>query len=144
MKFPTALILFSILSISGCARAAPGCGDEAVMYSIDEDGRKVELVLSSTAMLGTKEWVPGRGEPPLSISKATQLAKDWAKKRYSRFDRVDIDQIALVRFTCSTVSNRWYYRFDFTPVIDGSHSFGSGNWAAVLMDGTVIGTRIAK
>ena len=87
----------------------------------------------------TNAWTPESGEPPLSFTKAYSLAKSWAKEHYSRYDDARIKEIALKQYGCSTVKDRWYYEISITPMIDGNELWGGGNWAAILMDGTVIG-----
>jgi hypothetical protein len=127
-----------LLAVTGCSRAEPGCGEHAVYGTTDQQGRKVELVLSSAAVEKGPSWSPGESEPPLSISKASRIALEWAKRKYSRYDTVEIREIVLVPYSCSIAQNRWYYRFEFTPVMDGNRMYGVDNFAAVLMDGSVV------
>ncbi|MCP5014606.1 MAG: hypothetical protein GY938_04905 [Ketobacter sp.] len=76
----------------------------------------------------------------MSISEAHRLVMEWSKTEYSKYDSVGVRSIELSTYGCSAVNNRWYYRFDLKPVFDGNEVWGAGNWAAVLMDGTVIGS----
>lgn len=121
--------------------SAIACGEHPVMSTTKDDGAKVGIFLSSSAVEQTTHWQPDEGEPPLSISDAYRLVKEWAEHEYSRYDTVRIDSITLREYGCSTVRNRWYYLLDIRPVIDGNELFGSGDWAAVLFDRTVIGPR---
>ena len=130
---------FGLLAVAGCSRAESGCGKHSVYGTTDEQGRKVELVLDSSAVERGPTWTPGAKEPPLSIAKASRIALDWAKRKYARYDTVEIREIVLVPYSCSAAQDRWYYRFEFTPVIDGNRTYGMGNFAAVLMDGSVVG-----
>ena len=79
------------------------------------------------------------GEPPLSVSQAYKRVQQWAKSEYSRYDSVGVREIAISEFSCSLVEDIWYYRIDLVPVFDGNEIWGGGNFAAVLMDGTVVG-----
>lgn len=115
------------------------CGRMAVHSVIIDDGKKLSLFMSEEQFDPTLEWSPGQGEPPLSISKATKLALDWAKNKYSRFDSVGIWSIAMYRYSCFTSKEHWFYIFNFQPIIEGAKLFGGAHFAAVLMDGTVIG-----
>jgi hypothetical protein len=115
-----------------------GCGSTPVV-STEDKGRRIELVLDGAAVAKTPTWTPTKGEPPLSVSKAAAVALAWAKVRYKRYDSVEITELSLKEFSCSSVSDRWYYQVEFAPIMDGNRLFGSGNWAAVLMDGTVVG-----
>lgn len=116
------------------------CGDSAVLSTTKRDGTKVGLVITSEQIDNGIKWNPEQGEPPLSISQVHRKVQDWAKTEYSRYDRVEIREIALTKLGCSLVEDYWYYRADLIPIFDGNQMWGSGNWAAVLMDGTVIGT----
>ena len=95
-------------------------------------------------MTKTPKWSPGEGEPPLPISQVVAIATKWAKGKYTRYDSVKIRSIDLDERGCGSLKGHWYYIVNFTPVIDGNAVFGSGNFAAVLMDGTVIGPQVVK
>jgi hypothetical protein len=113
-------------------------GEHPVLRTEKEDGTKIGLFISFDQIKATKKWSPEEGEPPLSISDAYSIVKDWGKKEYARYDSVEIRELKLAQHGCSLFSNSWYYVVDFTPVLDGNKLWGSGNWVAVLMDGTVI------
>jgi hypothetical protein len=112
--------------------------------TLPDGGGKNELVIDSSKVEKTPQWTPGVGEPPLMIGKATSIALSWGKKHFSRFDGVEIDRISLADSSCSGEGKKWYYIFEFTPVMAGNRMFGSGNWLAVLMDGSIIETQITK
>ena len=114
------------------------------MSGTKDDGTRVELIVDSALVEKTPAWHPGQGEPPLSLARAIEIGAAWGKDRYKRFDSVEIREISLRSMGCSALRDRWYYVVDFTPVMDGNRMFGSFNWAAVLFDGTVIGTTEAK
>ena len=75
----------------------------------------------------------------MSVSEAFRKVQAWSETEYARYDSVSVREIALTKLSCSWVQDLWYYRIDLIPVFDGNQIWGSGNFAAVLMDGTVIG-----
>jgi hypothetical protein len=115
------------------------CGSHPMLTITKEDGSKVGLVISPDQVSNTPEWTPAMGEPPLALSKAVQLAEQWAKNEYKRYDGVQVRSINLGEYGCPAQKGHWYYTVYFAPVIDGNVLFGSGYFAAVLMNGTVVG-----
>ena len=140
MRF-TKILLVSVFLAAGANAAFACSSDRPVLSTEKDDGTKVGLFISTTQIEAAPEWNPEDGEPPLSISTAYRLVKDWGNQEYARYDSVEVQGLRLTAYGCSRVSNRWYYVIDLAPVIDGNKLWGSGNWAAVLMDGTVIGPR---
>lgn len=120
---------------------ACGDGEYPVMSTHKEDGTKIGLFISQAQMEQTQTWSPENSEPPLNVSAAYQMAMNWGRQQYTRYDGVKVREISIKKYGCSLVSNRWYYVVDITPVIDGNEVWSGGTWAAVLMDGTVIGPR---
>jgi len=137
----TKILLVSVFLAAGANSAFACSSDRPVLSTEKDDGTKVGLFISMTQIEATPEWNPEDGEPPLSISTAYRLVKDWGNQEYARYDSVKVQGLRLTAYGCSRVSDRWYYVIDLAPVIDGNKLWGSGNWAAVLMDGTVIGPR---
>jgi len=127
----------------GSASAA-SCGNATVLSATSASGEKVELVLDSGAVEKTPEWKPGSGDPPLAVAKATQAALEWGKKHFSRFDGFEISRISLSNAACSGGNNHWYYVFEYTPIMAGNRMYGGGNWAAILMDGTLVEAKASK
>ena len=124
--------------LTALAQAPFSCGSTPVV-STEDNGKRIELVLDGAAVAKTPKWSPAKGEPPLSVSKAAAAALAWGKVRYKRYDSVEITELSLKQYSCSRLSEHWYYQVEFTPIMEGNRLFGSGNWAAVLMDGTVVG-----
>jgi hypothetical protein len=116
---------------------ANACGKMAVL-STETGNKRIELIIEENKIAKTPAWNPTMGEPPISVAKASAIALAWAKNRFKRFDSVMIREIALVEYTCASQSSRWYYRFDFVPLMDNNRVYGSGYWAALLMDGSMI------
>ena len=119
---------------------AHACGKTSVMSATGDDGKKVELVMDSAIVEKAPAWSPGAGDPPLSIADASEIALAWASEKYRRYDGVEIREISLTALGCESSKAHWYYIFDFTPLMGGNRMYGTGNWAAVLMDGAVVGS----
>lgn len=140
MGRPASALMVLALLFSGTVSA---CGGETypIMSTHKDDGSKIGLFISRDQIEKTQAWTPGQEEPPLSISTAYNTVKEWGRQHYTRYDDVKVQELSLKKYGCSLVSDRWYYVFSLRPVIDGNELWSSGNWAAVLMDGTVIGSR---
>jgi hypothetical protein len=136
---PARLVLILTTLSATLGAEAVACGNSVVMSTTGEDGRTIELVIDYAVAQKTPEWAPGRGDPPLSVARASEIAQEWAEQKYARFDGVEIREIMLSALGCTSSEDHWFYTFDFTPVMEGQRMYGIGNWAAVLMDGTVIG-----
>lgn len=117
------------------------CGDRPVISTRTENGAQIGLFISQQQIEATQKWSPKMGEPPLSISSVYNLIEEWATIEYTRYDGVKIKEISLKQYRCSLVNHRWYYFIELSPVIEGNELWGSGNWVAILMDGTIIGSK---
>ncbi len=143
-KLAATLLVSLTAVLSGFSNPVSACGKFPVMSGTKEDGTRVELILDSDQIKKTPAWSPGQGEPPFSVQRAVEVGITWANDHYKRFDSVEVSQISLRPFGCSTERNHWYYVIDFTPVMDGSRMHSSFYWAAVLFDGTVVGATESK
>lgn len=140
MKSVAVMSMFLLLVVG--SETVLACGDSPVMSTRKDNGKRIGLFISVIQIESAPEWKPGDGGvPPLSVTDAHDIVRNWAKLHYSRYDNVRVREISLRPYTCAHVSERWYYLFDLNPVIDGNELWGAGNWAAVLMDGSVVGTR---
>jgi hypothetical protein len=133
------LIAIGLLTPAQLLGQEQSCGSQAMATITKADGSKVGLFISPTQMSSAPAWTPESGEPPLAVSKAVQLATDWAKREYKRFDAVQARAINLGAYGCPTPKDRWYYTVHFTPIMDSIPLLVPGYFAGVLMDGTVIG-----
>lgn len=140
MRSLLVLLALSAGLIGGDA-AAFDCSERAVIRTTRDDGTEIGIKIPSDRIEAAPAWSPGEGEPPLSIPQAIDSVLGWAAGEYTRYDSVAVWRIGLSRYTCglSRGTERWYYVFDLTPMIDGNRVHGSGNFAAVLMNGEVIG-----
>ena len=132
---PTIVFIATVFSTAACS-----CEDLAVISMQKDDGTRVGLVVPSESLKKAPKWIPDNGEPPLSISEARTTVLEWAADKFTRYDSVEISEISLRKSGACSGGEYWFYIFDLRPVIEGNSLWGSGNWAAVLMDGTVIGT----
>ncbi len=119
--------------------------DTTVMTTTRDDGKTIRLMIAESQFAQAPKWKLGEGEPPVSISQVREAALAWAESEYSRYDSVEISSISLRESGgCSSNPRHWFYVVDFRPVIEGNRIWGSGNWAAVLLDGTVIGPTVSN
>jgi hypothetical protein len=137
MRIVTMFLLAA--AFTGAHAARPDCGDHPVMTTTKADGTTIGVVIKDEQLKKSPTWNIESGEPPLSISKAVTAAKAWGKRTYTRYDDVRIQSISLSAIGCTSVKDKWYYMVHFSPIIDGNAVFGGGYFAAVLMDGTVVG-----
>lgn len=119
--------------------SAQECDDLPLVRTEKDDGSRVGLFISNEQFAATPVWHPRDGEPPVSLSDAYSLVTEWARTAYPKYDRAEVREIALQSQFCVHENRRWYYHFEFTLIFDGKYVAGTGNWAAVLMDGSVIG-----
>lgn len=139
MKYIQATLVCCCLVLISADVLAVGCGKMPVMSATDPDGGRVELILDSDLIEKTSQWIPERGEPPLSVGKAANIAQKWNEKNYKGADSIEMRDISLRSLGCSSMSNRWYYLIEFLPKVNGAPRFEPGNWVAVLLNGEVIG-----
>src|SRR5690242_14028169 len=80
------LIAIGLLMPEHVIGQEPACGSQPMTTITKADGAKVGLLISPAQISNAPAWTPESGEPPLAVSKAVQLATEWAKKEYKRFD----------------------------------------------------------
>ena len=136
MRIAFAAIVLGLVSLSTTAEA--DCGKRAVISMKGADGVTMGIRISEAQFEKAPPWSPGHGEPPLSISRVVQIAENWAKTRYRGFDSAKIHNVSLTEFGCADERKHWYYLVQFLPIKDGKSTF-SGDFAAVLLDGTLVG-----
>ena len=127
-----------LLWLCNASVAFAGCGELPLASTHRDDGSIISVIVPEAQQLASPRWSPEDGEPPLALSQAITLGLTWARGHYTRFDEVEIDSVSLSRIGCSDLRDRWYYLVHFSLKIEGQRLFGSGNFAAVLMDGTVV------
>jgi hypothetical protein len=140
-------ILLFVIGVFGAVDAFAqdaSCGSQPMTTITKADGSKFGLFISPAQIANSPAWTPETGDPPLAVSKAVQLATEWAKKEYKRFDGVQARGINLGTYGCAAPKDRWYYTVHFAPIMDTIPLLVPGYFAAVLMDGTVIGPAPVK
>ena len=104
-----------------------------------QDGTMVRIFALDEQIYDTKRWrMVEQNTPPLPLSEALDIARQWAAERYTQFDDVRIGRISLNERRCGFSREYWFYVFDFDPVKDWKLQLGTEHFVAVLMDGTVI------
>jgi hypothetical protein len=139
----TRIAIFLVLALNVIPASAGRCEDFPIYSVHDMDGTQHSIVISGDKVKKAPTWKPGSGEPPIGLSAAVSSALAWAKQTYIRFDDVVIEYIEIRRYGCSS-EDHWYYVVKFAPVIEGSSVRGIGYFAAVLMDGSVVGPQKRK
>lgn len=89
-------------------------------------------------------WTPSSGVPPLPISRAIEIATGWIKARNPKIDGFEVSTITLAvshSWTDDQPNDRWYYKIEFNPVVNGKMLYGGQYTAVVLFDGTVVEPR---
>jgi hypothetical protein len=140
-------VLFMLISLWGASQVfaeEQSCGSQAMMTMTKADGSKLGLFIPTAQISSSPAWSPEAGEPPLPVSKAVQLATEWAKKEYKRFDGVQVRGINLGTYGCPTPKDRWYYTIHFVPVMETIPLLVPGYFVGILMDGTIIGPTALK
>ena len=123
--------LVSSLAYSQCAVAL--CG---AVRTFQDDGKRLALVLNEDDLRAAPRWEPEQGEPPLSPSKVVEIARRWAKAKFTRFDDLRVQEITLAPAWCER--SYWYYFVQLDPVVDGRTLWSNAYSVAVLMDGKVV------
>ncbi len=124
------MLSMSLIVIGGEAVA---CGEKSVVVSHrtirSEDATiKRGLFVPLEWLRNAPLWTPEKGDPPLSISTAHDLALSWAKQRDPANSRLEVADISLR--PCSELDT-WYYVVTFNGA--------EVSTVAVLFDGTLIG-----
>ena len=104
----------------------------------DSDGIKSKYAVAESVVVKTPEWTGTTDNPPLQISKAVSIAKEWVKKKNPKLDDFQVSKLSIQRIGCSSIKNRWYYEIDFQGILDGRTLFGPDFMAKILMNGTII------
>ena len=115
-----------------------------LMAERNNDGTVVGLVVTPAQFARAPTWKPGKGEPPLSISRVVEVARAWGKTQFKGYDSFEVRSISLNQSGCTPGETYWYYLVVFTPVSAGKPAHGNGQFAGVLLDGTVIGPTAVK
>jgi hypothetical protein len=105
------------------------------------DGKNYDFVVSEIALQKTPEWFPEKQDPPFTIPQAIAAAKKAALADHPKFDDLVTSSVEIRRVGAFRSKNRWFYRVEFNPVIEGQTFFGNDITVVLLMDGTVVKPR---
>ena len=102
--------------------------------------------IPKSAALGIPEWFPERGEPPLKMAKAIQVATEAASAQSPEHPAFVARSIRLQLVSCCDegAGNRWYYVLDCVPRQSGGLGMNQSVPVVVLMDGTVVAGSIKR
>lgn len=134
-------VLIALLCFSGIAHSNPNPCDKIPVMHTEKNSIKYGLFITQQQILKAPKWSPESAEPPVSISKAFNIAKSKSKKIFPRYDVVNIKSISIHQYACDSINGYWYYQIQLIPVIEENEVAGASNWVAVLMDGTLITPR---
>lgn len=135
---PASLLMLLLTLVLSADALARDCGKVPAMAHQMQDGTRLALMIPSEVMRRTPKWTPGDGEPPLPVRDAVSIAQNWARDKYTRFDRVDIAGIDLFGRSCWAAEGHWFYIVHFSPIINGNPLRDTSYFVAILMDGTVV------
>lgn len=134
-----ALSIPVLLVVVLASPVAPMERDEILLRTTQgSDGTIFKTVITPDQAKPVPAWEPDEGHPPpLDMDLAIKLARDAVKLRYPNYDEYQVWKIDMVRIGWN-YDDRWFYVITFRPIDDGMLIAGTGFFATVLMDGTVI------
>lgn len=121
--------------------SSPGTQGRVIDLERTTNGEGVtrSFSISKSAAINIPEWFPEKGEPPLKMAKAVQLATDAANAASPEHADFVARSIRLQLVSCDEpVGNRWYYVLDCVPRRSGGLGMSESVPVVVLMDGTVV------
>lgn len=134
MGIRLALLLFALfLSSAGWA-----CDREAAYVQEVKDGRKFAIFMTREQVKRSPVWKDS-GMPAMTWMRASDFLIKWAKTKYAGYDEVKLYQIQIEGFPCSDLQQYRFYVFQLYLARKGEEILGGEHFAAVLLDGTVIG-----
>ena len=110
------------------------------------NGTRETFSITEQTAVKVPEWSPEKSDtPPLSITRAVTLAKEWAKKHGAKDNKTGIGSIKMERINWPEINNRWYYLIELTHILKGHTTSGEAinvttdpTFVVVLMDGTTV------
>lgn len=133
---PRAMLFFGLLLASLLVHAS-----DVYLLGEGRDNVMQKWVASRDQWRAQPNWTPSSAtEPPLSVSKAAQIAETWLRKQHPDIARMTLSQVALrVQSSSGTgIEDRWFYRIEFQPIVAGKKVWGADLVAVVLLDGSVV------
>lgn len=109
------------------------------------DGTSYRWEIPRPTAVALAPWNPTASPVPLSIGDAAQTGEAWLRQRNQEFKAFEITNVNLSRMQPTLMPDRWFYRLDFDPIVEGRRLVGGGKYVAVvLLDGTVVEPRVEK
>jgi len=123
------------LFLSGTAWA---CDREPVYVQDVKGGRKFAIFMTKEQVRRSPTWNDS-GMPAMTWMRAADFLIKWAKEKYADYDEVKLYQIQIEGFPCSDLQQHRFYVFQLYLARKGTETLGGEHFAAVLLDGTVVG-----
>jgi hypothetical protein len=131
-------MICAIFLAADVAAATSTCALFPVVSGRRSDGKEVGNFLRDEAFSGIREWTPGRGDPPVSSSRAAELGVQWAKDTFGQYTSIEANSITLRPAECLQRPGHWYYRVTLKALENGRPVYPIES-VIVLMDETIIG-----
>lgn len=129
------LIIASLLFFCSGALA---CDEKPVYVESLADGRTFAIFMETAQVNQSPRW-SDEGMPAMTWMAATKFLSRWASEKYKNYDDWKYYQISIRSFECAELSQHRFYLFHLVVTKDGVKTFGRQHFAAVLLDGTVVG-----
>jgi hypothetical protein len=134
-------IFAAAVLMAGCVAASAQDVDFVMNSRSEFRGRQFEYSITNEDLKDSPAWDPMAGDPPLSVSRALQLARD--KMSYFLTDRTGWEATS-IRLT-STSRGKWYYFVSFGCLKPScADPPTSGFNILVRLDGTVVLPRLVS
>lgn len=120
-------------------------GDRTVLRIRVKERARAAITISYDQVARTERWIPHDSPPAMSLSRAIELATEWLGRERSDEDAIEFTGAYLAHYGCHGEADYWYYGVRFSPFsLNGDRFESSTATIVVLMDGTVIGPKMAK
>ena len=107
------------------------------------DGRTFAIFMTTAQVQRSPRWNDD-GQPAMTWMAATRYLGEWAREQYRGHDDVKYYQIGIKSFECPDLKDHRFYLFHLVVRNNGVETYGGQHFAAVLLDGTVVGPREIK
>lgn len=133
-------VLIALLPVLASAQPR----DEVFLMGEGRDNVMQNWEISRQQWQAQPKWTPASsGPPPLAISKAVELGETWLRKRHADMNKLVVSAITIRAQSGSGpgVTEGWFYRIEFQPIVAGKKLWGGEFVVVVLFDGTVVEPR---
>lgn len=87
------------------------------------------------------KWKPtDEGNIPLPMNKAVELSQKWLKEKNPKISEFKLHRFSIINMNIfsSNEDEKWYYEFQFSPILDGKMMFGTMYHVLVLFNGDIV------